>query len=49
MLMHCYSKKISLKSSFMQALYATSEQGGFYGVSKRAAEDYVENFTKNIN
>ena len=34
---------------FIQAssIYATSEEGGFYARSKRAAEDYIEEF-KNI-
>ena len=42
-----FSKKNLIKK-FIHAssIYATSEQGGFYGVSKRAAEDYVEKFYK---
>ena len=28
------------------SIYANSEQGGFYGSSKRAAEDYIERFWK---
>ena len=41
-------KKYNIKK-FIQAssIYATSEQGGFYARSKRAAEDYIEEF-KNI-
>ena len=33
---------------FIQAssIYANSEQGGFYGASKKASEDYVERFNK---
>ena len=33
---------------FIQAssIYANSEQGGFYGASKKAAEDYIERFFK---
>ena len=41
------SKKYSVKK-FIQAssIYANSEQGGFYGASKKASEDYVERFNK---
>ena len=41
-------KKYNIKK-FIQAstIYATSEEGGFYAKSKRAAEDYIEEF-KNI-
>ncbi len=39
------SKKYKIKK-FIQAssIYANSEQGGFYGASKKAAEDYIERF-----
>ena len=42
------SKKYNVKK-FIQAstIYATSEEGGFYARSKKAAEDYIEEF-KNI-
>ena len=30
----------------MRVLYTNSEQGGFYGSSKKAAEDFIENFGK---
>ena len=41
------SKKFKIKK-FIHAssIYANSEQGGFYGASKKAAEDYVERFYK---
>ncbi len=41
------SKKCSIKK-FIHAssIYANSEQGGFYGASKKASEDYVERFNK---
>tara|TARA_A100001011_G_C14312443_1_gene846279 strand:- start:996 stop:1877 length:882 start_codon:yes stop_codon:yes gene_type:complete len=41
------SKKFKVKK-FIQAssIYANSEQGGFYGSSKKAAEDYIEKFNK---
>ena len=41
------SKKFKIKK-FIQAssIYANSEQGGFYGSSKKAAEDYIERFNK---
>ena len=46
--------KISQKhriKKFIQAssIYANSEQGGFYGSSKKAAEDYIERFYKKFN
>lgn len=39
------SNKYKIKK-FIQAssIYANSEQGGFYGASKKAAEDYIERF-----
>ena len=39
------SKKYNVKK-FIQAstIYATSEEGGFYARSKKAAEDYIEEF-----
>ena len=44
------SKKYLIKK-FIHAssIYSTSEHGGFYGVSKRAAEDYIEKFNKKYN
>ena len=41
------SKKYNVKK-FIQAstIYATSEEGGFYARSKKAAEDYIEEFKK---
>lgn len=44
------SKKFKVKK-FIQAssIYANSEQGGFYGSSKKAAEDYIEKFWKKYN
>ena len=38
-------------NKFIQAstIYANSEQGGFYGSSKKAAEDYIERFCKKFN
>ena len=44
------SKKYSVKK-FIQAssIYANSEQGGFYGASKKASEDYVERFNKSMD
>jgi UDP-glucose 4-epimerase len=41
------SKKYKIKK-FIQAssIYATSEEGGFYARSKKAAEDYIEEFKK---
>ena len=30
-------------------IYANSEQGGFYGASKKAAEDYIERFSRKYN
>ena len=44
------SKKCKVKK-FIQAstIYANSEQGGFYGASKKAAEDYVERFCQKYN
>ena len=44
------SKKFKIKR-FVQAssVYADSEEGGFYGRSKRAAEDYMVEFDKIFN
>ncbi len=44
------SKKYKIKK-YIQAssIYANSEQGGFYGASKKAAEDYIERFSKKFN
>ena len=41
------SKKNKIKK-FIHAssIYANSEQGGFYGSSKKAAEDFIEKFWK---
>ena len=32
----------------MQVLYANSKEGSFYSASKRCAEDFIEEFNKNI-
>ena len=44
------AKKFKIKR-FIQAssVYANSEEGGFYGKSKRAAEDYICEFNKTFN
>ena len=44
------SKKNKVKK-FIQAssIYAMSEEGGFYGASKKAAEDYIERFSRKYN
>ncbi len=44
------SRKYNIKK-FIHAssIYANSEQGGFYGSSKKAAEDYIEKFWKKYN
>tara|TARA_B100000941_G_C28505792_1_gene557222 strand:- start:889 stop:1761 length:873 start_codon:yes stop_codon:yes gene_type:complete len=44
------SKNFRIKK-FIHAssIYANSEQGGFYGSSKKAAEDYIEKFWKKYN
>ena len=43
------SSKFKIKK-FIHAstIYANTEEGGFYGRSKKAAEDYVEEFKKKI-
>ena len=43
-------KKHKIKR-FVQAssIYANSQEGGFYGISKRSAEDYIEEFSKLFN
>ena len=43
--------KLSLKNNikriiFASSIYAISSQGGFYRCSKRAAEDYIEEYQK---
>ena len=43
-LCHKYKVKRFVHAS---SIYATSSQGGFYSCSKRAADDYVEEFNKN--
>ena len=44
------SSKFKIKK-FIHAstIYANTEEGGFYGRSKKAAEDYVEEFKKKFN
>ena len=44
------SKNFRIKK-FIHAssIYANSEQGGFYGSSKKAAEDYIEKFLEKYN
>ena len=39
------SKKYGVKRFiFASSIYANTEEGGFYGSSKKAAEDYIERF-----
>ena len=45
--------KLSLKNNikriiFASSIYAISSQGGFYRCSKRAAEDYIEEYQKDL-
>ena len=43
------SKKYGVKRFiFASSIYANTEEGGFYGSSKKAAEDYIERFHKTL-
>ena len=43
-------KKFNIKKIIhASSIYANSEQGGFYGCSKKASEDYVERFYQKYN
>ena len=48
LLKYCNRYKVK---RFIQAssIYANSEQGGFYGCSKKASEDYIERFQQRYN
>ena len=37
-----------LKNNIASSIYVNSEQGGFYRVSKKAAEEYVEEYSKKL-
>ena len=41
----CKIKKVK-KFIYASSIYANTEEGGFYAVSKRSAEDYIERFCK---
>ncbi len=44
----CKKNKVN-KLIHASSIYANSEQGGFYGCSKKAAEDYIERFQQRYN
>ena len=44
-----YQGNIKLKFIHASTIYANTEEGGFYGRSKKAAEDYVEEYKKMFN
>jgi len=44
----CQENKIK-RFIYASSIYVLSEQGGFYRVSKKAAEEYIEEFSKRLN